>query len=156
MIGMKQPFLHMIGYCNIVMHKLPPNMSEPHSNPVQINCFVGANHAGNRVTWHSHTRILIFLNFSLHVWYSKSHNTIHSSTFGSEFVAVKIAVELLEALCYKLHVFGIPIEGSANTLLTIIQWCLTWPLHYLLLKRSITPLLTTMSVKLLLLEYYAY
>jgi hypothetical protein len=34
---------------------------------------------------------------------------VKTSTFGSEFVAMKISVEL--ALCYKLRMFGLPIEG---------------------------------------------
>jgi hypothetical protein len=29
-------------------------------------------------------------------------------------VAMRIAVELIEALRYKLHLFGVPIEGSTN------------------------------------------
>jgi len=33
---------------------------------------------------------------------------------GSEFIAAKIAVELIEALCYKLRMFGIPIDGTSN------------------------------------------
>ena len=36
------------------------------------------------------------------------------STFGSEFVAMRIAVELIESLRYKLRMFGIPLEGAAN------------------------------------------
>jgi hypothetical protein len=37
-----------------------------------------------------------------------------SSTFGSEFVALKIATEMNDALCYKLRVFGVPIDGPTN------------------------------------------
>jgi hypothetical protein len=35
-------------------------------------------------------------------------------TFGSEFIAAHIAVELIEALQYKLRMFGVPIDGPAN------------------------------------------
>jgi hypothetical protein len=48
------------------------------------------------------------------MWFSKRQNTVETSTFGSEFVAMKIAVELIEALRYKLRMFGIPIEGPAS------------------------------------------
>jgi hypothetical protein len=41
-------------------------------------------------------------------------NTVETSTFGSEFVAMKITVELIDALRYKLRMFGIPIEGPAS------------------------------------------
>jgi hypothetical protein len=39
---------------------------------------------------------------------------VETSTFGSEFVAMRIAVELIEALRYKLRMFGIPIDGPTN------------------------------------------
>ncbi len=39
---------------------------------------------------------------------------METSTFGSEFIAARIAVELIEALCYKLRMFGILIQGPAN------------------------------------------
>ncbi len=35
-------------------------------------------------------------------------------TFGSEFVAMRIAVELIEALRYKLRMFGVPIDSPTN------------------------------------------
>jgi hypothetical protein len=93
---------------------VPPNAPAPRGTPVQMNAFVDADHAGNKVTQRSQTGILIFLNCSPIVWYSKSQNTVESSTFGSKFVAMRIAVEMIEALRYKLRMFGIPIEGSAN------------------------------------------
>ena len=36
------------------------------------------------------------------------------STFGAEFTAMKVGVELVESLRYKLRMFGIPIDGPAN------------------------------------------
>ena len=39
---------------------------------------------------------------------------MEASTFGAEFCAMKIAVEMIEALTYKLHMFGVPIDGPAN------------------------------------------
>jgi hypothetical protein len=80
-----------------------------------MNCFVDADHAGNRVTRRSQTGILIFLNRSPIIWYSKAQNTVETSTFGSEFTAMHIAVELIESLRYKLRMFGIPLDGPTNT-----------------------------------------
>jgi hypothetical protein len=57
---------------------------------------------------------LIFCNQVPIIWYSKRQNTVKVSTFGSELVAMKNAVELIEALRYKLWMFGIPVEGSTN------------------------------------------
>ena len=39
---------------------------------------------------------------------------MESSTFGSEFVTMRIAKDLAIALGYKLRMFGIPIDGPAD------------------------------------------
>jgi hypothetical protein len=93
---------------------LPPNALEPRGSPVQMNCFVDSDHAGNHVTCRSHTGVLIFLNHAPITWFSKAQNTVETSTFGSELVAMRIATELIESLRYKLRMFGIPLEGTAN------------------------------------------
>jgi hypothetical protein len=69
----------------------PPNMPEPRGNPVVIATYVDANHAGNLANRRSHTSILIYVNNALIHWYSKRQNTVESSSFGSEFVALRIA-----------------------------------------------------------------
>ena len=54
-------------------------------------------------------------------WFSKPQNTVESSTFWSEFVALKIATELNDELQYKLHtMFGVPIDGPTIPSVTII------------------------------------
>ena len=93
---------------------VPPNMPQPRGNPVKVFSFVDADHAGNLLTRRSHTGILIFLNNSPISWYSKRQNTVQSSTFASELIALRIAVEQIEALRYKLRMFGIPIDGPAD------------------------------------------
>ena len=90
------------------------NAPEPRGNAVQQNCFVDVDHVGNKVTHHSHTGIIIFLNFSPTAWISKCQNIVEMSTFGSEFVALHIAMELLKSLSYKLGMFCIPLVGQAN------------------------------------------
>jgi hypothetical protein len=94
--------------------QLPPNAPEPRGKHVQINCFVDSDHAGDRVTRRSHTGIIIYLNTAPISWYSKKQTTVESSTFGSEFVALRISAEQIISLRYKLRMFGIPIEGPAN------------------------------------------
>ena len=94
--------------------EIPPNMPEPHGQSVQINCFVDADHAGDVVSRRSHTGILIYVNRAPIIWYSKRQNTVETSTFGSEFIALRIATELIEGLRYKLRMFGVPLDGPAN------------------------------------------
>jgi hypothetical protein len=81
----------------------------------KVICFDNADHAGNCITRRSQTGILIFLNRAPIIRYSKAQNTIESSTFGAEFVATKMAVELIEGLRYKLRMFGIPSDGPVKT-----------------------------------------
>jgi len=49
-------------------------------------------------------------------WFSKSQKTIKTSTFGSEFIALCVATELINGLCYKLCMLGVPLDGPANIL----------------------------------------
>ena len=73
-----------------------------------------AYHAGDVVSRRSHAGILLYVNRAPVIWYSKRQNTVETSTFGSEFIALKIATEMIEGLRYKLRMFGVPIDGPAN------------------------------------------
>jgi len=94
--------------------KLPPNIPEPRGMPVDITCFVNADHAGNLVTRRLQMGILIFINKAPIVWYSKRQNTVKSSTFSSEFIALCVATDLIVALHYKLQMLGVPLLGPTN------------------------------------------
>ena len=93
---------------------LPPDMPEPLGRPVQITMFVDASHATNLVTRQSRTGVLIFVNRAPIIWYSRKQASIETSTFGSEFMALKTGMELLEGLRYKLRMMGIPLDGYAH------------------------------------------
>ena len=94
--------------------EIPPNTPKPRGNSVSTHCFVDANHAGNKVTCRSKTGILIFVKKSPIIAFSKRKNTVETSTFGSELTSLKNAVKLVEALRYKIGIFGVPIEGPSN------------------------------------------
>ena len=99
-----------------VAEELPPNMPEPLGHAVDITCFVDSDHAGNVVTRRSHTGILIFVQNAPVIWYSKKQNTVESSSFGSEFEALRVAQDMLVALRYKLRMFGVPMPEPAAML----------------------------------------
>ena len=99
-----------------VREELPVKMPEPKGKSVKICRFVDSDHAGNKVTWRSHTGILIFGQNAPIIWYSKKQNTVESSSFGSEFVAMRTPRDLIVALRYKLRMFGVPIDGPADLL----------------------------------------
>jgi hypothetical protein len=91
--------------------QIPTNMPEPLGHSVTTTCYVDADHAGCKATRRSHTGLIIYVNQAPVVWFSKRQNTVESSTYGSEFIALKIAIDLIEALRYKLRMFGIPLGG---------------------------------------------
>ena len=93
---------------------IPSNAPAPRGNAVTTTCFVDADHAGCRVTRRSQTGVLLFLQRAPIMWYSKRQNTVETSTFGSEFVAMKTAIEMIEAFRYKLRMMGIPLDGETN------------------------------------------
>jgi hypothetical protein len=99
-----------------VEEEIPINCPEPRGNPVTMTCFVDANHAGNKVTRRSQTGFIMYLNLAPIDWFSKQQNTCKSSTFGLEFRAMRVAIERIKALQYKLRMFGIPIDGPTNVL----------------------------------------
>ena len=89
-----------------------PNVG-PRGNGVIISAFVDADHAGDHTNRRSHTGIVIFVNKAPILWYSKRQTTVETSSYGSELVAMKTAVEMIEGLRYKLRAFGVPIDGPA-------------------------------------------
>ena len=94
--------------------ELPPKMPKPRGRPVKVTIYVDANHAGNVVTRRSQTGVLIFVNNAPIMWFSKKQNTVEAATFGSEFNAMRVAVEMNKALRYKLRMFGVQIDGPSN------------------------------------------
>jgi hypothetical protein len=46
-------------------------------------------------------------------WFSKKQGSIETSTFGSEFVTLKTAMEANMGLRYKIRMMGVLIDGSS-------------------------------------------
>ena len=93
---------------------IPRNAPELLGEPIGINAFVDADHEGNWITRRSHTGIIIISNMAPLLWYSKRQNTVETSTFGSEIIALRISIELVEDLRYKLRMFCVPLKVPAR------------------------------------------
>ena len=78
-----------------------------HGNGVSTLCFIDSDHVDCKV-------IIIFVSKAPILWYSKHQNTVETSTFGSEFCAMKIAVDMIEGFCYKLQMMGIPLTSPTS------------------------------------------
>ena len=91
-------------------------MPPPLGVRVRITAFIDASNASNKVNRGSHTGFVIFVNMAPIIWYSKRQNTVESSNFSSELIAMKTFMESIVALRYKLRMFGVEIDGPADVL----------------------------------------
>ena len=91
---------------------LPSMTPQERGHGVVTSCFVDADHAGCKATRRSHTGVFIFVNKAPILWYSKRQNTVETSTFGSEYCAMKTAIDMIEGLRYKLRMMGVPLIGA--------------------------------------------
>jgi hypothetical protein len=91
---------------------IPTNMPQPRGKEVSMSCFVDADHAGCRETRRSHsgwdhnlcqpcTNVLVL-----------RQNTVEASTYGSELLAMRIAIQMSEGLRYKRRMMGVPIPDE--------------------------------------------
>ena len=56
-------------------------------------------------------------NMAFLITYSKRQNRVKASIFGAEFVAMRVLVEILIGLRYKLRMFDVPLDGPCNVFL---------------------------------------
>ena len=91
--------------------EFPANMPEPRGHGFIMRAKVDADHASDTVSRRSRTGFLIYSDCALVYWWSKKQTSVESSSFGSEFVAMKQCCEYIRGLRYKLRMMGIPVEG---------------------------------------------
>lgn len=94
--------------------ELPPNMLTPKGKSVKLTGYFDADLAADQVTRKSVTGILLFANSTPVKWYCKRQNTVETSTYGSELVSGRIAVELAMEMRYKLRMLGVPVDGAVT------------------------------------------
>ena len=103
------------GYTDDTPEDMPPVLSK-NAKEALITCYVDSSHACDLETRRSVTGILIFINSTPIKWYSKKQNTVETSTYGSELVAARIAVEQIMELRYKLRMLGFKVTQPARLL----------------------------------------
>ena len=94
-------------YGDDLKEELPGNMPQPRGQGFTMSAYVDSDHAGDSVTRRSRTGFLVFLNSALVYWISKKQTAIETSSFGSEFTAMKQCTEYVRGLRYKLRMMGI-------------------------------------------------
>ena len=91
--------------------EIPPNRPQERGAGFVIRAKVDADHASNTVTRRSRTGFVVYVNSALVYWFAKKQTSVESSSFGSEFCAMKTCCEYLRGLRYKLRMMGIPVLG---------------------------------------------
>ena len=91
-------------------------MTKPKVRSTKIKAFVDASHGVKKVTQRSHTGYILFLNRALISWYNKRRNNVETSTFSSEFIALKSCMGGITTLQYNLRMFGVVIDGPEDVL----------------------------------------
>eukprot|EP00934_Nitzschia_sp_Nitz4_P008127 Nitzschia sp. Nitz4//scaffold260_size33533//228//6137//NITZ4_007876-RA/size33533-snap-gene-0.41-mRNA-1//-1//CDS//3329544674//8117//frame0 len=96
-----------------VKEPIPLNAPKSRGKEVDLRLFVDSSHADDKVNRRSRSGHFIFINNSPIAWLSKKQATVETSVFGAEFVALKIGVEAIRGLRYKLRMMGVPLAGPA-------------------------------------------
>jgi hypothetical protein len=89
---------------------IPSNMCEPRGVGMTMRAFVDSDHATDVTNRRSRTGFIVFLNNAPIYWYSKKQTSVETSSFGSEFIAMKQCCEYIRGLRYKLRQMGIAIN----------------------------------------------
>jgi hypothetical protein len=93
--------------------ELPYGMPIPKGKPVPTTTFEDANLMQDLVTGRSCTGILHLVNQTPCAWFCKLQNGVETATYGSEFIAARLATEQIMDLRYTLRMLGVPIDGKA-------------------------------------------
>jgi hypothetical protein len=93
--------------------EIPKDLPPEKGPRVRMTVYVDADHAHDLVTRRSITGILFILNNTPIRWIPKRQKTVETSTYGSEFVASRVATELILEVRYMLQSLGVALDGSA-------------------------------------------
>jgi hypothetical protein len=80
---------------------------------VRMTVYVDADHAHDLVTRRSITGIFVMLNNTPIRWISTRQKTVETSTYGSESVTSRIAMELTLEIRYMLRPLGVALDVLA-------------------------------------------
>ena len=97
--------------------------------------FFDASHANCLVTRRSTSCVILFINGTPIKFFSKRQNTVKTSTFGSEFVPGRIAVDLTVELRYNLRILGMEVKGLTTLFGDNQSMIINIPLPYPTLKK---------------------
>ena len=93
--------------------ELPHDIPEPKGKHVTTTTYVDANLHHDQVTGKAVTACLHMVNATPSHWHTKRQATVETATFGSEFVAARIATDQIIDLRYTLMYLGVPVRSKS-------------------------------------------
>ena len=90
----------------------PNNAPKPLGKQVILTCYKDANLYHDFTSGKAVTGILHFINQTPIDWTARKQPTVETATYGSEFVAARIAIQQITALRLNLRYLGVPIKGQ--------------------------------------------
>ena len=91
-----------------------PEVPNPLGDRVEVNIFVDASHADNKLNRKSVTGILIYGGDMLVKSISRRQNSVDTSTFSSEYLALKTVVEEVQGMRLLVQSIVVPSKGTTN------------------------------------------
>jgi hypothetical protein len=92
-----------------VHEDIPDDIPLPKGKPIVMSTYVDANLLFCRATGRSASGILHLINMTPVDWFCKKQNTVEAATYGSEFMAARIATHQVIDLRLTLRYMGVPI-----------------------------------------------
>jgi len=89
---------------------------KPDGTKIKVVYFTDADHGHDKQSGRSVTGFIGFLGSAPVEWYSKRQSTVSTSTYASEFAALRTTVEAAEAMMYYLRSLGVEPDGPATIL----------------------------------------
>ena len=91
---------------------IPEDLPTPLGSKVVHTCYVDANSMHDITTGKSVSATLHLLNQTPIDWFSKKQGTVETATYGSEFMAARIAIDQIVEMRIALRYLGVPLEGA--------------------------------------------
>ena len=93
--------------------EIPHDIPEPKGKYVTTTTYVDANLHHDQATGKAVTACPHIVNATPSHWYTKRQATVETATYGSEFVAARIATDQIIDLRYTLMYLGLPVRSKS-------------------------------------------
>ena len=93
--------------------EIPHDIPEPKGKHVTTTTYVDANLHHDQVNGKAVTACLHIVNATPSHWYTKRQATVETATYGSEFVAARIATDQIIDLRYTIMYLGVPVRSKS-------------------------------------------